>query len=148
MSGYLLGGGYMSDFTKQQPNETAAEDINNVRQLVALVKERPCINPRGTSINRACAIGYAELTVIERRLKHALERIAEMELQLAGGRVVKDFPRPMGAAPVLTANDLPKGWTVEFRGASHWELKEGTAHRGLFETEALAVQAALELSAP
>lgn len=66
---------------------TPAEDINDVLQLIVLIKDRPCINPRGTGVNRACAIGYAELEVIRKRLTHAVEKLQESG----------DFPRPMGA---------------------------------------------------
>lgn len=80
---------------KDHTEYTAAEDINDVRQLVALIKARPCINPRGTGVNRAVAIGYAELAVIERRLAHALSILS------AG-----DFVRPMGATPTDGPDDL------------------------------------------
>lgn len=55
--------------------ETPVEDINNVRQLIALIKQRPCVNPNGTSKNRACMIGYAELAMMEKRLSSALRKL-------------------------------------------------------------------------
>lgn len=83
---------------------TPAEDINDVRQLVALVKARPAIKVTG---ERGTLIAYSELAMIERRLAHALAAIADLNdaandaiKVMRQARAALDFPRPMGAPKV------------------------------------------------
>lgn len=154
MSGYLLspfsGGIDMKDYT-------AAEDIRDVLQVISLVGKRPYLT--GKAEHRATGISYRELFAIEKRLEHALELVEKTGLPgkddwsnkspVTRG---KKMTRPLGA-PRLVQNDLPNGWTVEWRNAgeavvSGWELMDHGAHRGFYDSEVSAIQAALELSAP
>lgn len=70
--------------TVDGPEYTPAEDINDVRQLVSLVKQRPCII-KGE--NRGTVIAYSELAMIEKRLKHAMATLHAAEVSKANTTV-------------------------------------------------------------
>lgn len=100
MSGYLVGGFTLSgDFIMSSVANVARAvlQINNARQVLALVKERPCINKGGTTRQRGTIIGYAELTAVEKMLKDATECLqrdaAQLELEKTNkvGNVVRDL---------------------------------------------------------
>src|SRR5690242_10864169 len=135
----------MSKFIARNGSDySPSEDINDVRQLVALVKARPAAKREG---ERATLIAYSELAMIEKRLKHALDAIADMNdsareaakvmheaakvLESAEVRAARafvggnDFVRPRGATP------KPAGFTVELRDDGMFEIQEGAvaAHR-------------------
>jgi hypothetical protein len=136
-------------------NQPPNEDIRNALQILSDVATRPAAKVHGT---RATLIAYGELTNVKKLLTHAL---AQLEAQpdtsashnadtlaalTRNAEANGDFIRPMGVPSLLTV-PLPRGWTAEYRReVKRWELKEGEAHRGLFDTFKAALTEARKLA--
>lgn len=100
--------------TNLKDEYTVAEDINDVRQLLKLVKARPAVKKSG---ERGTLIAYSELTMMEKRLNHAIEMLVKITdekivKRFEGGVDKNDnFVRPLGAPSVDRKGEKLGQWT-------------------------------------